>query len=594
MSEAGPARGPATSLPPAEGGLIGRRLGKYEIRRIAGEGRSPVYEGWDPDLKRQVAVKTVRIARPGEDDPDAEERLARFRNEAEVGGRLQHPAIVYVSFYGESDGLAYLVMEYMDGGSLAQKLEAGEGLPLPLVRRVMADVLSGLAHAHRAEVLHRDIKPSNVMLNAEGRAKLADFGIAQLPGRRLTATGIMVGTPEYMPPETFLGHPVTERSDIWSAAVMLHEMLTGRCPFEGTIPAIMHQVLHGAAEPPSRRRHGLPPALDAVLARAMARRPEDRFPSAQAFAEAFDAAWTPTRTGSPRVLAIVAATACVAAAVGFGGREVACRGGDGPGWLCPTPPIPEPTPEPRPDPPRPDGDRRTRDPVPPVDLPALRRAAAEALAPIGCAFLSGDVAEDGRGVQVEGVARGDAAPRIRAALAAAVPGATLDWRVAVFEGPYCPVLDLLRPHAPRFGAPSRGLSVSPAEGRDRLRDGERLVLRLGAPDFAAHLRLDYLQSDGRVLRMQPTADYPGGRLAPGATALWGEERPGAEPPTVQEPLGTDLVMALATAAPAATRDAAQEITMAAYLDQLRAAIEAAQRNGAGVAAAALVLTILPR
>src|ERR1700722_6342911 len=264
-------------------------LGKYEIRRQLGRGAmGTVYEGFDPVIERIVAIKTVRLPEAG-DDETAEE-IARFRREAQAAGRLTHPNIVAVFDYGETADIAYIVMEYVDGPPLKNLLDKNERFPLPRILRIMEDLLAGLQFSHERGVVHRDIKPANLMLTKSGQAKIADFGIARMENSSMTQAGTVLGTPAYMSPEQFMGQVVDARSDIYSSGVLLYQLLTGERPFEGGMSAIMHKALNTEPPAPSQLSVTAPPSFDAVVRRAMAKRPQDRFPSAKAFAEAIRAA----------------------------------------------------------------------------------------------------------------------------------------------------------------------------------------------------------------------------------------------------------------------------------------------------------------
>jgi serine/threonine-protein kinase len=266
-------------------------LGKYEIKRPLGRGAMGiVYEGWDPIIARRVAIKTVRL--PDASDPETEEALARFRREAQAAGRLTHPNIVAVFDYGETNDLAYIVMEFVDGPPLKAVLDKQERFELATTVRIMEDLLAGLQFSHDRGVVHRDIKPANVMLTSTGQAKIADFGIARIESSSMTQAGTVLGTPAYMSPEQFMGQVVDARSDIYSSGVLLYQLLTGERPFEGGMSAIMHKALNTEPPAPSLLSVTAPPSFDAVVRRAMAKRPEDRFASATAFIEAIRTALT--------------------------------------------------------------------------------------------------------------------------------------------------------------------------------------------------------------------------------------------------------------------------------------------------------------
>jgi eukaryotic-like serine/threonine-protein kinase len=271
-------------------------LGKYEIKRPLGRGAmGTVYEGWDPIIARRVAIKTVRL--PDASDPETEEALARFRREAQAAGRLTHPNIVGVFDYGETSDLAYIVMEYVDGPPLKTVLDKQERFELVAAVRIMEDLLAGLQFSHDRGVVHRDIKPANVMLTTSGQAKIADFGIARIESSSMTQAGTVLGTPAYMSPEQFMGQVVDARTDIYSSGVLLYQLLTGERPFEGGMSAIMHKALNTEPPMPSQISVTAPVSFDAVVRRAMAKRPEDRFPSATAFIEAIRTAVA--RQGEP-------------------------------------------------------------------------------------------------------------------------------------------------------------------------------------------------------------------------------------------------------------------------------------------------------
>jgi serine/threonine-protein kinase len=265
------------------------RLGKYQIRRTLGRGAMGiVYEGFDPVIERRVAIKTVALDAAA--DPETAEALERFKREAQAAGRLTHPNIVGVYDYGETENLAYIVMEFVEGETLKALLDRGERFALADTASLMRALLDGLAYSHAQGVIHRDIKPANVMVTPEKRVKLADFGIARIESSSLTQAGTMIGTPAYMSPEQFMGQPVDARTDIYSTGVLLYQLLTGEKPFEGSVTSIMHKVLNTEPPRPSALAVAATPALDAVVARAMAKRPDDRYATAAAFAAALETA----------------------------------------------------------------------------------------------------------------------------------------------------------------------------------------------------------------------------------------------------------------------------------------------------------------
>jgi serine/threonine-protein kinase len=269
------------------------KLGKFQVRRELGKGAMGiVYEGHDPMIDRVVALKTIRAENlQGE---DAQEQLARFRREAQAAGRLTHPNIVGIYDFGEDAGTYYIAMEFVKGRELQSYLEANERFALHDIVRIMGQLLEALDYSHRQGVVHRDIKPSNIIILGDGTAKVADFGIARLESSNLTQAGMVLGTPSYMSPEQFMGQTVDGRSDIFSAGVILYQMLTGEKPFTGSLTTIMHKVLQEEPLPPSKLNVQVPRGFDAVIRKALAKRPDERYQTAREFLDAVRQAATQT------------------------------------------------------------------------------------------------------------------------------------------------------------------------------------------------------------------------------------------------------------------------------------------------------------
>lgn len=264
-------------------------VGRYRVTGLLGRGAmGVVYLGHDAAIDRQVAIKTIhRRLLQGE---EGDEWLARFRREVRAAGRCLHPNIVTVFEYGEEGGSPYIVMEYVQGRELRDYLQDRQPLPLANAVAVIVQVLQALGHAHACGVVHRDIKPGNIILLADGQVKVTDFGIARLDTvSGLTQGGMTVGTPGYMAPEQFRGEEADRRTDLYAAAVVLFELLTGLRPFAGrSASELMYQVLN---EPPRRAialNPRLPLELDAVLERGLAKAPDDRFQDAAAFVAALE------------------------------------------------------------------------------------------------------------------------------------------------------------------------------------------------------------------------------------------------------------------------------------------------------------------
>jgi serine/threonine protein kinase len=252
--------------------------GRYRLERaLSATVMSEVWVAVDPELDRQVVVKLLA--------QDADR--SRFEREAQAAAGLSHENIVRLFDYGEDEGRPYMVFEYLSGGSLEDRLAAGPALSEAEVIRIASDMAEGLAHAHKQGVVHRDLKPGNVLFDSEGRAKIADFGIAQLGGATtLTDAGTILGTAAYMSPEQAAGEPATRASDVYSFGVVLYRLLAGRPPFEANNPAelaAMHRMAQAA--PISTLRRDISPALADLTMSALAKRPEERPASAAALPE---------------------------------------------------------------------------------------------------------------------------------------------------------------------------------------------------------------------------------------------------------------------------------------------------------------------
>ena len=264
------------------------KLGRYDLIRVLGKGAMGlVYEARDPNLDRRVAIKTIRVENLS--DEAAAEYEVRFRTEARSAARLQHPNIVSVYDSDRDLDIAYLVMEFIEGDDLKYHLDRGDVYTLEQTLGIMRDLLSALDYAHQQSIVHRDIKPANLLIEASGRVKLADFGVARIQnsGEATRTQGTMVGTLKYMSPEQIQGHPVDARADLFAAGIVLYQLLTGKRAFDAeTDFALIQQITSHEPAAPSYLNPQLPLALDAVMARALAKSRNQRYATAQAFSAA--------------------------------------------------------------------------------------------------------------------------------------------------------------------------------------------------------------------------------------------------------------------------------------------------------------------
>jgi eukaryotic-like serine/threonine-protein kinase len=268
-----------------------RTLGRYEIERELGKGAmGTVYLGRDPKINRVVAIKAIPLAEEFEES-DLLEARARFFREAEMAGRLNHPAIVTVHDAGEDRGLAYIAMEYLRGQHLSYYADSGRLLPPQTVMLLIARVADALHYAHRENVVHRDIKPANIMFNPDtDELKITDFGIARLTDVSRTKTGIVLGTPSFMSPEQLEGRPIDGRSDQFALGVSLYQLLCGQLPFRAeSMPRLMQKI---AMEPHASVRlirPELPACIDPIIERVLSKSADDRYANCAELAAALRA-----------------------------------------------------------------------------------------------------------------------------------------------------------------------------------------------------------------------------------------------------------------------------------------------------------------
>jgi eukaryotic-like serine/threonine-protein kinase len=285
---AGAAAAVATAVTPATAAKAPpATLGRYRIDSQIGRGSmGAVFLGRDPQIGRQVAIKTLALSREFEGGKLVEARQ-RFFREAETAGRLQHPDIVTIFDAGEAQDLAYIAMEFIRGHDLQRHTAPGRLLPVPQVLEIVARVAEALSYAHAQGVVHRDIKPANVMVDLDsGLVKVMDFGVARLDDASRTRTGLVLGTPSFMSPEQMAGRHADGRSDLYSLGVMLFQLLSGQLPHQGeSMAKLMQQIANEPAPDIRTLRPELPQELADVVALALEKRPEVRYADGLQFAQ---------------------------------------------------------------------------------------------------------------------------------------------------------------------------------------------------------------------------------------------------------------------------------------------------------------------
>ncbi len=265
-------------------------IGRYEIIAELGRGAmGSVFKATDPAVGRTVALKTIHSAAlSGE---QSEEYRARFYREARASGVLAHPGIVPVFDVGECDGAPFLVMEFVEGRTLADAIKKGERFTLDRVCEIGQQIADALGYAHRQGVIHRDIKPANILMTSREvygseRPRITDFGIAKLAASEITTTGQLLGTPSFMPPEQFTGAPIDGRADLFSLGVILYSMATGEQPFPGeTMTAVSYKVVYTEPIPPSKLNLAIPTGLEGVILKCLAKNPGNRYQTGEELAQ---------------------------------------------------------------------------------------------------------------------------------------------------------------------------------------------------------------------------------------------------------------------------------------------------------------------
>ena len=619
------------------------KLGKYDIVRILGRGAmGTVYEGFDPIIARRVAIKTVNL--DDTDDAEAAEGLLRFRREAQAAGRLTHPNIVGIYDYGETDGLAYIVMEYVEGETLKSVLDRGERFATVDALRMMRSLLAGLAYSHDNGVIHRDIKPANVMITRDDQVKLADFGVARIESSSLTQAGTMIGTPSYMSPEQFMGQTIDMRTDIYSAGVMLYQLLTGEKPFEGSITAIMHKGLSVEPPAPSALSISVPPRLDAIVRKAMAKRPDDRFADAREFAQALANAESGTESESAafageatdRDATMIAsagrhaatapapaarsAPAPTSAEAPGGGRGlliggiaaaalIVAGGGTyfllGGGHRAPQPtapshsaatkpasaksiktPAPAAAPAPAPAPPvaahATPAPASIPTPAPPPSAATIEARLTAAVRKISCAMATGSARNTD--FHISALVRAADKPELASAIdnvARSIPLAHVAVTLDDFTGPYCGMVSTIEPYAPVFPDAAQQLGFRLAGGVNRLAKGQPITVRVKPPQWADNLEIDYVSSNGQIYRLHPAADRKDGIISD----TLGQ---------VGAPFGTDMIVAIASTAPLKLAAGDQLTSTKAWPAKLQYALSKIMEKGGRVATAAILLDTRPK
>ncbi len=588
----------------------GDKLGKYVIDSVIGRGAmGVVYKAHDPNMDRPVAIKVLRA-----DILEAEERanlLTRFAGEAKAYGRLLHPNIVTCYGCDEIDGQMAIVMEYVDGHSLKQMFDTKVNFPPAAARQIMRQLLDALAYSHNHGVIHRDIKPANLLLTRDGRLKITDFGIARIDTTSVTQTGYVLGSPSYMSPEQFAGGKVDARSDLFSAAVLLYQLLTGRKPFPATdLGEALHQVMTSTPALPSSINSGLDPALDAVVMKGLSKAPENRFASAEVFAQALDCAFarppaanapataeatqtvlvstatTPAANIAPaapparqRFVAMAGGAAVLLAAIGVWSTSLSTRAPDEANRLSlaesSTPLSNDSLATTAVATTGAETNKSSLTPVATVaslqsDVPDVvplpvvnERVVRDALASYICDDVSVSVDARQR-VTVKGAIAAPASAEKVKSEVLKIPGVNgVEADLTALPRAYCDVVAVVKPFI--------------AEGKDvdhegiqpiAFKEGDPLVLDVRAPGFPAYMYVDYFMRDGSVVHLYPSPGEGENQVSANSRMRIGEPGGNRRQWEVSPPFGQELITIIGAKQPLFTGPRSEAESARGYLDAL--------------------------
>lgn len=556
-----------------------------------------VYKAYDPDIKQFVAIKTINKELLNLGEKESHMMLERFKNEAIAGRRLKHSNIVAIYEYGRDQDVWYIVMEFVQGRPLKDYIAQGHDFGLGEIVEIMRQLLDALGYAHEHGVVHRDIKPANIMVMEGGQIQVTDFGIAKIDTSSVTKTGAVLGTPSYMAPEQCLGQRIDARTDIFSAGVILYQLLTGEKPFggDGDSPmSTMHKVLNVAPIDPSYLNVHVPADFDDIVQRAMAKRPDERFQSARELKEALASVYQDLRhengSGTPAnegTLSVTDATLGApdalrppparvpAAALPKTGKNrigIAIVGltavmGTAIGWK-----LLHPHPEPGETPP---SDR----PSSAVAPPAVDRSRLDALlGSFSCARLEANI-DDLNKITLKGHIKPDDLSQLQR-LAADVPGVTgVISQVETLMWPYCEVFELLAPYKRSSGSQGQDALIGPQQRTPRYTEGDNLVLALTAPSYDAYLYIDYYQLDGGVIHLLPQTPEQIKRYRAQERITIGEPKAGEKQWQVQPPFGREMIVVVASREPLFDALRPEVEPAKDYLSALREALPRSDKDG---------------
>jgi eukaryotic-like serine/threonine-protein kinase len=542
------------------------KLDNYEITSIIGRGTMGiVYKAFDTTIQQVVAIKTIRKdLLEVTDQGSLQAKIAeRFRSEVLAGRRLKHANIVRIFEYGDTEDCYYIVMEFVQGRTLAEYFNEGHRFDLDSVLEYMLQILDALGYAHSQGVIHRDIKPANVMLAEQHCVQIADFGVAKVfDTGSSTLTGYAVGTPSYMAPEQWeVDKPSDARADLFSAGIILYQFLTGRHPFRGATTAeTIDKIRSTDPVAPSTLAAGIPPAFDAVMVTALQKDPLLRYQKAEAFAQqlrAIQATRRSTKTPAPsRGRHPWQSVLLLLGSVGLGSTLAWLVGSR---FATQTNVVSNPE------------TTVVAGTAPPEA--SIAASLKQIVARFPCAHVE-IVAPASGERSLRGFVAPDDIERLKSAIADTPHLAHLPAQIRALAWPYCELLDVLFPY-------KRGEKWEFAEERNTRHyvDGDPLVLALTAPNYEAHVYVDYYQLDGSVVHLFPLRPEQNQRQAPNSRITIGNTADGGHEWHIQAPFGTEMIVVMAATEPLFGIQRPEHEHAKDYLGAVRAAFaEAADRR----------------
>lgn len=503
------------------------KLGKYKIVAVLGEGSmGVVYKAIDPDIQEYVALKTIhKKLLQGKDRTVI---LQRFINEVKAGRLLRHPNIVAMYEYQEDEDICFLVMEYVEGTTLKELIQDKQSLDSKEIVNIMNQLLDGLQAAHKQGVVHRDVKPENIILKDNGDVRIADFGVARLDSSTMTTDGSILGSPSYMSPEQCMGKQVDARSDLFSAGVVLYQMLSGEKPFSGmAFMETMQQILHAQPAIPSSINPSIAPEWDNIVQKALAKHAEDRFQSAADFQQAvksIEANQSTTSRAAVRWLKWLLSASLLVTLIA-GGFWFKTRGSKTEEMNQPSASI----------------TTDTQQQVEAESAISFDQQIKKILNEYACDKLRYSKDDQGK-VIVSGYISSDQEQTFKESLNSLVQTGNqqLDLQLTPLVDSNCKVLSFLQPLAQRNKLEKHGLQIQAYQHGSVFIEGERPVFEIITPDFAGFLYVDYFMADGKVFHLLSTASKAQQKFQSRKQVLignYGETRQWQ----IVEPYGTEIM-----------------------------------------------------